>query len=213
MLSIAPAALRSASNAAYGGSVSAMRAVSVERKRSFDLAIKTAEGDIATIRIQQQESGSESSQLSISERGRALSVSASAAYSSALDASVSVQGTLNAQETASINALVQQVNGVADDFFAGDMDQAIRGAASLSISDESLSAFAFDLQSQEVRRAAAIYENIAATTSPAAATPPASAAPLAPQRSGWLQSLRALFDAITQPASNPRQLTDASVRT
>lgn len=213
MLSIAPAALRSASNAAYGGSVSAMRAVSVERKRSFDLAIKTAEGDIATIRIQQQESGSESSQLSISERGRALSVSASAAYSSALDASVSVQGTLNAQETASINALVQQVNGVADDFFAGDMDQAIRGAASLSISDESLSAFTFDLQSQEVRRAAAIYENIAATTSPAAATPPASAAPLAPQRSGWLQSLRALFDAITQPASNPRQLTDASVRT
>lgn len=213
MLSIAPAALRSASNAAYGGSVSAMRAVSVERKRSFDLAIKTAEGDIATIRIQQQESGSESSQLSISERGRALSVSASAAYSSALDASVSVHGTLSAQETASINALVQQVNGVADDFFAGDMDQAIRGAASLSISDESLSAFAFDLQSQEVRRAAAIYENIAATTSPAAATPPASAAPLAPQRSGWLQSLRALFDAITQPASNPRQLTDASVRT
>ena len=216
LLSIAPAALRSASNAAYGGSVSAVRAVSVERNRSFDLAIKTADGDIATIRIQQQESGSASSQVSISERGRALSLSASATYSNALDATVSVKGTLNAQETASINALVQQVNGVADDFFAGDMDQAIRGAASISITDESLSAFAFDLQSQEVRRAAAVYENIATTTAPyeaGSAAPATTNAPAAQQRSGWLQSLRALFDAITQPASDPRLVTDASVRT
>ena len=191
----------------------AVRAVSVERNRSFDLAIKTAEGDIATIHIAQQESGSASSQVTISERGRALSLSASAAYSSALDASVSVQGTLNAQETASIHALVQQVNDVAENFFAGDMDQAIRGAADISITDDCLSAFAFDLQSQEVRRAAAVYQNIASTTAPTSAATPATSAPATAERNGWLQSLRALFDAITQPAADPRLVTDTSVRT
>lgn len=199
LLSIAPAAVR---------------AVSVERNRSFDLAIQTAEGDIATIHINQQESGSASSQVTISERGRALSRSASAAYSNALDASVLVQGTLNAQETASINALVQQVNGVAEDFFAGEIDQAIRGAAGISITDESLSAFAFDLKSQEVLRATAVYQNVADTTAPAApAVPavPAAQTPVvpAPERNGWLQSLRALFDAVTKSASDPRLVTDA----
>lgn len=191
----------------------AVRAVSVERNRSFDLAIKTAEGDIATIHIAQQESGSASSQVTISERGRALSLSASAAYSSALDASVSVRGTLNAQETASIHALVQQVNDVAENFFAGDMDQAIRGAADISITDDSLIAFAFDLQSHEVRRAAAVYQNIASTTAPTSAATPATSAPATAERNGWLQSLRALFDAITQPAADPRLVTDTSVRT
>ena len=216
LLSIAPAALRSASPVAYGGSVSAVRAVSVERDRSFDLAIKTAEGDIATIRIGQQESASASTQVNISERGRALFMRASAEYSSVLDASVSVQGSLNAEETASINALVEQVNGVAEDFFAGDMKQAIRGAAGISFADDSLSAFAFDLQSQEVRRAVAVYENVAATTAPAGAAAPASAVPTVPaarERSGWLQSLRALFDAVTASTTDPRLATGAPTRT
>lgn len=217
LLSIAPAALRSASPVAYGGSVSAVRAVSVERNRSFDLAIKTAEGDIATIRIGQQESASASTQVNISERGRALFMRANAEYSSVLDASVSVQGSLNAEETASINALVEQVNGVAEDFFAGDMKQAIRGAAGISFADDSLSAFAFDLQSQEVRRAVAVYENVAATTAPAGgAAAPASAVPTVPaarERSGWLQSLRALFDAVTASTTDPRLATGAPTRT
>ena len=193
MLSIAPAALR---------------AVSVERNRSFDLSIKTAEGDVATIRINQQESGNASSQVSISARGRALSLGASAQYSSTLDASVSVLGTLNAEETASINALVQQVNDVADDFFAGDMDQAIRGAAGIRITDDSLSAFAFDLKSQEVLRATAVYQNVADTTAPAAPAAQTPVAP-APERNGWLQSLRALFDAVTQSTPDARLVTDA----
>ncbi len=212
-MSIAPAALRSTSGAAYGGSLSALRAVAVERNRSFDLAIKTAEGDIATIRINQQESASTATQVSISERGRALSLSASADYSSVLDASVSVQGTLNAKETASVNALVEQVNSLAEDFFAGDMHEALRGAASIRFADDSLSAFAFDLQSQEVRRAVAVYENVAATTAPAFPAAQAPSEPATRERSGWLQSLRALFDAVTRSTTDPRLITDSQVRT
>lgn len=213
LLSIAPAALRSVSVGAYGGSVTALRAVSVERNRSFDLAIKTAEGDVATIRIAQQESGSTSSRVTISERGRALSLNAGAEYNSTLNTSVSVQGSLNAEETASIDALVLKVNNVAEDFFAGDMDQAVRGAASISITDDNLSAFAFDLQSQEVLRATAVYENVAATTAPAATATPSPAAPAAPERNGWLQSLRALFDAVTKSTTDARMVTDAQART
>ena len=213
LLSIAPAALRSVSVAAYGGSVTALRAVSVERNRSFDLAIKTAEGDVATIRIAQQESGSTSSRVTISERGRALSLNAGAEYNSTLNTSVSVQGSLNAEETASIDALVLKVNNVAEDFFAGDMDQAVRGAAGISITDDNLSAFAFDLQSQEVLRATAVYENVAATTAPAATATPSPAAPAAPERNGWLQSLRALFDAVTKSTTDARMVTDAQART
>ena len=213
LLSIAPAALRSVSVGAYGGSVTALRAVSVERNRSFDLAIKTAEGDVATIRIAQQESGSTSSRVTISERGRALSLNAGAEYNSTLNTSVSVQGSLNAEETASIDALVLKVNNVAEDFFAGDMDQAVRGAASISITDDNLSAFAFDLQSQEVLRATAVYENVVATTAPAATATPSPAAPAAPERNGWLQSLRALFDAVTKSTTDARMVTDAQART
>ena len=207
LLSIAPATLRSPN----GIGVPAVQVVRVERQQSFDLAIQTAEGDRATVRIARQESYNAQTQVSISERGRALSLNTTS-YD-ALSAVVSVQGDLNAQETASINALVQKVSGVAEDFFAGDMDQAITGAAGIEMQGNSLSAFAFDLQSQEVRRAAAVYENIATTTAPVTAAPPATTAPVAPQRSGWLQSLRALFNAITQPASDPRLVSDVSVRT
>jgi hypothetical protein len=203
LLSIAPAALRSP----YGNAVPSVQSVSVERKQSFDLAIQTAEGDVATVRIARQQSYNAQTQVSISDRGRALSLRASS--SDSLNAVVSVQGDLNAQETASINALVQKVNGVADDFFAGDMEQAIAGAAGIEMQGSSLSAFAFDLQSQEVRRAAAVYENIATTTAPLAVAPAkttsaTASTPAAPSPS-WLQSLRALFDGLTRNAQSLAQ--------
>lgn len=205
LLSIAPATLRSP----YGNAASLVQAVSVERKQSFDLAIQTAEGDIATVSIARQQSYNEKTQVSISEPGRTLSLSASRADS--INAVVSVQGNLNAQEFASINALVQKVNRVADDFFAGDMEQAITGALSIEMQGNSLRAFAFDLQSREAQRAAAVYENIATTTAPLAVAPaktitPAAIAPSpAPQGQSWLQSLRALFEGLNSNAKSLAQ--------
>ncbi len=179
--------------------------VSLNRADSFELSITTAEGDIVTLDLSQQQTYNATGTMVRSGKGQALALDVQA--SNELNVQVSVKGNLNAKEAASINALVNQVNGVAQDFFAGDMQKATAAASTISIANQAdtLSAYAFDMQTQEVRRAVSTYTDVAAATAPQAPLAvqlpdaPAQAAPTAPQQEGsFLKSLLALFEVVMQ---------------
>jgi hypothetical protein len=191
------------------------QAVTVDRRERFDLEITTAQGDVATLHLFQKQSAGQAS-VAATSAGTAAQL---ATYSQAsLDVQYTLQGDLNPQEAASVDALVKQINIVASDFFAGNMEQAIRKAASIDISGDAdtLSAYAFDLQSQETQRVAAVYANIEAATAPHAT--PASAASNAftampsaapadggdkvPQSGDFLKSLLAMLESMTRSAKD-----------
>lgn len=139
------------SKGSLGGAAAVYQSVSVERDASFDLSIETADGDIATISFTQSQSFSAAGSTQRTGGGLALALQSS--RSDNTDMQIAVTGELDAQELASISDLMKQVGGVAEDFFAGDMKQAIKAAAAIGIGGQSdtLSAFSFDLQRQEVR--------------------------------------------------------------
>lgn len=187
-------------------------AASVERSSAFDLAVQTAEGDVATLSFSSDSTFS----LAGLSSGVAQALVVDASESSNLQ--VSVQGNLNDAELASIKKLAQQVSAVADDFFGGDMNAALKSASRIDISTEAdtLSAYAFSMQTQETRAATAMYENVARTTAPLDVRPAqttidalpnattATPSPTPPARDGkdFMQSLRALFEGLTQSLSD-----------
>lgn len=209
-------------------------AFSVDRQDSLELQIKTADGDIATISLAQSQSSSATVQASASNKGATLTLDTK--DSSSLDVQMAVQGELDADETKSINALVQQINSVAHDFFAGDMQQAMDAAARIDLAEQSfgeLSAFAVDLRSTEVRKAVTTYQDVADAWMPPSrgSTPPPP--PPAPENvvqspptaasvgDTFMQRMQALIDQFRpsfqdmihpKDASSPPELTQEAAQ-
>lgn len=206
-------------------------AFSVDRQDSLELQIRTADGDIATISLAQSQSSSASVQASTSKKGATVALDTQ--DSSSLNVQMAVQGEIDADETKSINALVQQINGIAQDFFAGDVQQAMDAATHINISQQSsgeLSAFSVDLRSTEVHKAVTAYQSVADSwmpqprgSTPVSPPPPPPAQESAvqvPQAVGvgdtFMQRMQALihqfmpsFQDMIQPkdASTPAELT------
>jgi hypothetical protein len=189
------------------------QSVSVDRDDRFALQIKTAQGDIATISFTQNQSFSATG--SAQQVGENLNLALETSSSENLNLQITVNGQLDAQEMAAINGLVKQVSDVADDFFAGDMKQAITGAADIRIQGQAdtLSAFSFELQSQEIRRAVSMYQGVAAATGVQPATsPPGPAAASAGNSGSFLQNLQVLFDDLTRSAKDLLSSPDFGAR-
>jgi hypothetical protein len=154
---------------------------STERQESFELTIQTAEGDTATLRLSQ--STGSSSTVSAQSSARGSTVEWAQEQYGTLDAQVSVQGSLNAQEQQAIDRLVQDINKVADRFFAGNTQAANAQADTLKMQDAALSGFSLNLRRQEMSRVSAVYEDVARFTAP---PPPASPPPTAQQNNADL---------------------------
>ncbi len=195
-------------------------AFSVDRQDSLELQIKTADGDIATISLAQSQSSSATVQASASKKGATLTLDTE--DSASLNVQMAVRGELDAEETQSINALVQQINSVAQDFFAGDMQQAMDAATRIDIGQQSsgeLSAFSVDLRSTEVRQAVTAYQSVADvwTPPPRGSTPapaPENILVQSPPATGvgdtFMQRMQALIDQFMPSFQDMIHPKDAS---
>ncbi|MET0658302.1 MAG: hypothetical protein ABW110_09135 [Steroidobacteraceae bacterium] len=150
------------------------------------LEIRTQEGDVVKVKFAnrtdvrtstaQLTSGAleiDSSDLSISTRGCAR---------------LSVEGDLNADELQAIQNVVQKVDTLANNFFAGNVDEALAKAADLDIDTEQLANVALRLSLKQrvevgaltVRRVESPVIPPAAPHAPAAAEDPVATAPATP---------------------------------
>ena len=142
------------------------------RKDKANLDISTQEGDRVQIRFRSREGYV--SQTSSGATGGERNVYA---FSSG-KIEISVDGELNDEELAAIGELVNKVETLANDFFAGDVQKAFESAASLGFDASQIASFALKLSTRETLS----QKTTGAPALPAAPKPvapkPAAPAPL-----------------------------------
>ena len=132
------------------------RAISLYQyqRQTFALDLKTNEGDTIQIRAVNESAASAEDY----RFGKLSSTSWSSAQSSGYE--LIVNGNLNEQEMADLDALLAEVNTLADEFYSGQLDKAFDLASELSIDGTSL--MSLDLSLQEVEtKGAAVYAQTA----------------------------------------------------
>ncbi len=115
------------------------RGDSAAREESFEMEIKTNDGDIIKLMINNSNSISTTQQLITSEDQQILNIS-SEKYSSS-ELTFSVQGELDEDELAAINDLVGQIGDIAEDFYDGKMQQALKHAVELGYDTGEIAGF------------------------------------------------------------------------
>jgi hypothetical protein len=183
--------------------------------------VRTAEGDVATLRYERSDTAAVSAGTSGS--GAQSGFALEGKFSQQVDLHVDVQGKLSDVERAAISALAQQVGSVANDFFAGSVDRAVRDAGQIDISKQAqtLAAYDFRLESRDTQTVAATYEDVANTTGtlnlqvPQATPQPSAVGPSTPSQdflqtmaeaksgdgtSSLMKGLMALFETLTSSA-------------
>jgi hypothetical protein len=139
---------------------------SIDRSESLEFEVRTADGDVATLSF--THSSAQATRAGASQTNGGISMDIVSETSSSTDFEVSVQGDLSKEELLAINALAKQVGEVADDVFDGNMEEAMQVASRININSDSdtLSSYAFSVQSQEMQTVAAVYEEVARSTAP-----------------------------------------------
>lgn len=150
---------------------SATRAASEDlyynQTRSFDMQVKTRDGDLVTIRVNGEES-LRSSSFAGSADGVAVS-GFDGSYSNNSRFSFSVEGDLDEGELAALNDLFSQVNDIADTFYAGDVEAAFNQAMDVGYDASELAGFAVNMRRTEVVAVRQAYVEVAQYGGPQAA--------------------------------------------
>lgn len=117
------------------------------QSRSLNLQLTTAEGDI----IELIANNTSASAFTTSERevhGRAHESS---------QWSLAIQGDLNDQELGAISDFINQLDGLADEFYQGDLSQAVSYAQNIGFDNAQISAFSLSLKQVDIRRVETTY--------------------------------------------------------
>ena len=173
----APAAGGDAATTGTAQRIAVAEASREVRRERFSLDILTAEGDQVSIRFKSL-SVTDAAVAQVSD-GDSTSTAAQASVISRGRFKVEVDGDLNDAERAAIGDLLDKVDGIARDFFGGDVQAAFAAASRVGLESDALSAFSLRLSySKSTAAAAKAYATTAALTdAPAApAQTPVSAA-------------------------------------
>jgi hypothetical protein len=135
------------------------------QKEKATLQIRTAEGDIVTLRIRARSSSTASFAAGAAADGTTVGAANMTTVNGAR-ISVDVQGNISAAEAAAIGDVVNQVETLADQFFAGNVAQAFASAGSLQIDSAQLASVALSLRYRASFSAVGV-----ATAAPAAPAP------------------------------------------
>lgn len=150
----------------------------VKRER-FSLDILTAEGDKVSIRFRSTQV-TDAAVARVSD-GDASSTAVQGSVISKGRFKIEVDGNLNDSERAAIGDLLDKVDGVAQDFFGGDVQAAFAAASRVGLEGNALSAFSLRLSYSQSVTAAKAYASTAALTdapvSPAVPAPTNAALP------------------------------------
>lgn len=123
------------------------------QERSFSLDLKTREGDSITIKVMN------SQEASASQRSGEGWSSLQWGRTDMAGFDLMIEGDLNEQERADIEALLGQVNELANDFYSGNFDLAWEKAQALNIEGGSLLSMDLNLRSVEAK-GVGVYEQM-----------------------------------------------------
>ncbi len=122
------------------------------QEKQTNVEIFTQEGDKVTINL----SSSYQENISQSQTSNKNGISSSYQQSSSFSASIqySVEGNLNDKEKGAIDNLIKQLNGVAKDFYQGNIGDAFSKAQDLGYNSDQLAKFSVSMQYSETSKSA-----------------------------------------------------------
>jgi len=131
--------------------------------KNSDLSITTTDGDIVSISFSelQQYASKESSQYVEGSNGVSENYNMASSQYHEVNFSYSVEGELDDEEKAAIEALIKDVNSLQKDFFSGNVDQAFEKAFELGFDNEQISNFSMDLQQTKTSYVSQTYTEVA----------------------------------------------------
>ncbi|NEX22073.1 hypothetical protein G3480_17460 [Thiorhodococcus mannitoliphagus] len=140
-----------------GGTKAMAAAVRYERADDFELTLQTRDGDTVRVSFSQDLNAQGSFAYAQDDQGnRAAVMDLSRSEQSGY--SFSVEGDLSVEEIDAIQALVQDVGEVANDFFAGDVQKAFEQVSDVSFDSSQLSSMNLHMSRSEQYSAAQAYQ-------------------------------------------------------
>jgi hypothetical protein len=131
--------------------------------KNSDLSITTTDGDIVSILFSelQQYASKENYQYEEGNKGVADNYSMVNSEYHEVNFSYSVEGKLDDEEKAAIEALIKAVNSLQKDFFTGNVDQAFEKAIELGFDIEQIVNISMDLQQTKTSYVSETYTEVA----------------------------------------------------
>ena len=123
--------------------------------RDFKFELTTKEGDKVSIRA------SSSVGVSVGASSDSNGVSVNGSKSSASNFELSVDGDLNDDELKAINELLGRVDKLADQFYAGNLDEVFDKAVSLGYDDQQIANYSLNLSQVQIQQVAEAYGAVA----------------------------------------------------
>lgn len=145
---------------ATGAQSASLAAYDMKRAETFEMEIKTREGD--TVRLSYSANQSAGFKASRIDGDAGITQTLSAYSSKSENLSFSVQGDLNDDEKQAIANLMKDVDKLAQDFYGGDMQGAMQHAMALDMNKEQLSSLSLDLGYTQSRSAITAYRQVGA---------------------------------------------------
>jgi len=130
--------------------------------KSSDLTITTTDGDIVSISFSELQETASQERYQYAENGKGASENYSMASSQyhEINFSYSVEGELDDDEKAAIEALIKDVNSLQKDFFSGNVDKAFEKALELGFDNEQIANFSMDLQHTQTSYVSQTYVEV-----------------------------------------------------
>ena len=141
------------------------------RKNSFQIQVTTQDGDQVTIKFKQSEK--QSSSAYFQQKGDTTTLSTEASSKTKTQFSFDVEGDLDQDELKSINALIGDINGVAETFFSGDSEAAFEQGLNLGFNTEEIAGFSLNLKQSTKSVATTAYREVS-ELGPGRSAPPVS---------------------------------------
>jgi len=130
----------------------------IQSSSSFELSIKTQEGDTVNLNIQQFFNKQVSKEATFNEDG--FTVNIDRQVERGREISYQVQGDINEQEQAAIDALIKKVDQLADKFYSNNLADAFQKATRIGIDADQLANFSLNLQSSKTVEVTKTYREI-----------------------------------------------------
>jgi hypothetical protein len=171
------------------------QSASFQVENSAALELVTRDGDKVSISFAALQAGGISQAYASS--GEAEAFRADYSSEQGLNFSYSVEGDLSEDELNAIADFVNQVAGIADAFFGGNLDEAVNRANELGFDDSQIASFALDLQQTQTVSVTSVYQRVAGQ--------PQQASPLA----GLMEPLNAYIEQLRNTMEQAETLFDS----
>jgi len=146
--------------------IAATTEIDYQRKNSFQFTLETSDGDIVNISAASEFSASGRYNYSLQQSQYGLQESANSQEASHQFQAMrfSIEGELDDDEVAAIDALLGKVMNLADQFYNGDVEGAYNAALELGYDRDEIASYAINLTQVETQRVASAYQRFAPTT-------------------------------------------------